>query len=124
MYLLYAAAVDAMDADYESQREKIELDQTPESNQYYLSYYSGLVSDYDLLIKSIESGKSMFSSGTGSYCSLLWNDYTANLDEYERMIGLGSRTKFRQCGIATALKGLSSRGHRFASCRLRANACH
>ena len=26
----------------------------------------------------------MFSSGTGSYCSLLWNDYTANLDEYER----------------------------------------
>lgn len=84
MYLLYAAAVDAMDADYESRREKIEMDQTSESNRYYLSYYSGLVSDYDLLIKSIESGKSMFSSGTGSYCSLLWNDYTANLDEYER----------------------------------------
>ena len=84
MYLLYAAAVDAIDADYKSQREKIELDQTSESNQYYLDYYGELIADYEFLVRSIEKGRSTFPPSYDSFCILLWNDYIANLDEYER----------------------------------------
>lgn len=83
MYLLYTAVIDAMTADYDSQREQIELDQTFESNQYYWGYYGELVSDYEFLVSSIEEGHSMFPSGCDSFCVLLWNNYIANLDEYE-----------------------------------------
>ena len=84
MYLLYVAAITEMNSEYSLQRKKIELDQTTESNRYYLDYYAGMVSDYKLLVDSIERGRSVFPSDSNSFCILLWNDYIATLDEYER----------------------------------------
>ena len=84
MFLLYGATVNAMDAEYKSQQEKIILDQAIESNQYYLNYYGELISDYEFLVSSIEEERSQFPSGHDSLCVLLWNDYVANLDEYRR----------------------------------------
>lgn len=84
MFLLYGATVDAMEAEFKSQQEKIILEKTAESNQYYLDYYGELISDYEYLVRSIEEERSLFPSDYDSLCVLLWNDYVANLDEYRR----------------------------------------
>lgn len=96
MYLLYEASVDAMEADYSSQRDNIKLDQTAESNQYYLNYYSELVTDYEYLVRSIKEGQSQFPSDSDSYCVLLWNDYVATLNEYERKYNAAEEA-YEQC---------------------------
>lgn len=84
MYLMYIASIDALALDYQTQREKILSDQTSESNQYYLDYYEGLITEYGYLVASIEKDRSVFPSGYSGTCLLLWNDYCANLDEYKR----------------------------------------
>lgn len=84
MYLLYVSALDDLKLDYQTKREQILLDQTQESNQYYLDYYDGLIKDYKYLVESIEAETSVFPTGYNSTCLLLWNDYCANLAEYQR----------------------------------------
>ena len=96
MYLLYTAAIDALDADYKTKREQIELNQTAESNQYYSDYYNALIADYELLVSSIEKDYSVFPAGNNSVCGLLWNDYKANLDEYKRQYTAAVDT-YEQC---------------------------
>ena len=44
----------------------------------------GPVVEYEYLVRSIKEGQSQFPSGSDSYCVLLWNDYVAALNEYER----------------------------------------
>lgn len=84
MYELYVANMSAIDSDYQAQKEKIELDNTADINQYYLNYYQECATDYGYLVSSIQSGTSTFPFGMSSTCALLYNNYTATLAEYRR----------------------------------------
>lgn len=84
MYFLYESALDALEADYRSRQEQLELDQSSDSTQYYIDYYSALIDDYGYLVSSIRNGTSEFPAGYSGTCVLLWNDYLSNLAEYER----------------------------------------
>ena len=84
MYLLYCASMQAIDSDYQAQREKIELDGTASSNQYHLESYQEQLSEYTYLISSIETGKSTFPANDTSSCKYLYDDYVNSLNEYER----------------------------------------
>lgn len=84
MYLLYCASIQAIDSEYQDQREKIELDGTASSNQYYLESYQSQLSEYTYLINSIEIGESTFPADDTSSCKYLYDDYVNNLNEYQR----------------------------------------
>ena len=84
LYFLYVSALDALETDYRNRQQQIELDQSSESTQYYIDYYSELVDGYGHLVNSIQRGTSKFPSGYSGMCVLLWNDYLSNLAEYER----------------------------------------
>lgn len=84
MYLLYVAKNDALAADYQAQRDEIELASGTETNQYQQAYYTGLITDYGYLVSSIEQDMSVFPPETSGNCVLLWNDYSATLEEYKR----------------------------------------
>ncbi len=84
MYLLYTYDIEALEIDYNNQREKIWLDTTDSSNEDSREYYNNIISNYEYLVTSVEKGSSAFPSGNNSNAKLLWNDYISNLQEYER----------------------------------------
>ena len=84
MYLLYVAKNDALAADYQAQRDEIELTSNTETNQYQQAQYAALVTDYGYLVSSIEQDASAFPAETSGNCVLLWNDYSSTLEEYKR----------------------------------------
>lgn len=71
----------AIDSDYQTQREKIELDGTAISNQYHLESYQEQLSEYTYLISSIETGKSTFPANDTNSCKYLYDDYVNCLSE-------------------------------------------
>ncbi len=84
MYLLYVTALQALEAEYETQKEKIEQDATSGNNAYYLEYYQTQLTEYSYLISSIEGEASVFPEGHDSVCKHLYDDYVNNLAEYQR----------------------------------------
>jgi hypothetical protein len=83
-YLLYATTMSNLEFDYETKRTNIELDSSPESNAYYLSYYGTQMDGYQKLIDSIKAGHSTFPAGDMSTGKMLYDDYVYNLSEYQR----------------------------------------
>lgn len=83
-YLLYRSKLYTLKSDYETQKRKIELDTSSESNNYHITYYQDQISRYKNLIASINAGTSQFPTGDTSSIKLLYDDYVYNLNEYER----------------------------------------
>lgn len=83
LYLSYLSSVTSLADEYEQQQEKILLDHTEESNQHYQDEYQEQLDDYTRLLRSIENGRSEFSTES-STCKLLYDNYCNTVDEYMR----------------------------------------
>ena len=84
MYLLYTEELNALQNDYEAQERQIMSGSSEENNVYYLNYYQEQLSDCNLLIESIEKGRSVFPAGNKSISRMLYDDYCSALEEYQR----------------------------------------
>jgi len=84
MYQLYEASLNALDADYISQKEKVELDNAESTNRYYIDYYQRQLAEYDHLIQAIETGNPFSIYDDSDACKLLYENYCNAMEEYER----------------------------------------
>lgn len=83
-YNLYTASIDALEQEYQSQKKQIETSTAAESNRNYINQYTYNIREYGYLLDSIKNGSSRFPTSEKTVCSLLYDNYLAELAEYER----------------------------------------
>ncbi len=91
-YLLYEADLKSLKEEYTAQKKKIEHDTTQQSNDFYRSFYESQIEGYKYLAESIEKGDSVFPVSYKGNCLLLYKDFVAQLDEYQRQESIAKNT--------------------------------
>lgn len=83
-YKLYKTNKEALNADYETQRNRLQLEDKDTGNDYYISYYEDRSKDYWRLIESIKAEQSLFGTEEKSTCKLLYDGYLAKMEEFDQ----------------------------------------
>ncbi len=85
LYELYVCSIKVLDNEFSSKQKEIENGTQQESNEKYISHYQNEISKYEKLVESIKQDTIKFDFSDNSYQKHRYDEYAANIKEYERL---------------------------------------